>query len=69
MSKSNNIKQKPITVVHNFGGKRLVGEPSLVASWSVWDCDPTKTGPPSRKHSYGKEFPWVFELEEKAYII
>ena len=62
-------KQNSITVVHNFGGKRQIGEPSAVASWSLWDCDPTKPGVASRKHSFGKEFPWIFEMNEKAYII
>ena len=36
-------KQNSITVVHNFGGKRQIGEPS--------------------------QFPWMFEMNEKAYII
>jgi uncharacterized cupin superfamily protein len=62
-------KVKPITMVHNFGGRRCVGAPQSVASWGTWDCDPSKQGPPTQKHAYGESFPWTFDMEEKAYII
>jgi uncharacterized cupin superfamily protein len=60
---------KPITVVHNFGGRRCVGEPKQVQTWGVWDCDPTKDASPTQRHAYGSEFPWTFDMEEKAYIL
>ena len=79
-------KANPIVVVHNFGGRRATGMPSICNDWGVWDCgvssgthccttkrcaraDPEKTGEPIRHHSYGKTFPWVFDIEEKAYIL
>jgi len=67
--KQKTAKPKPIVVVHNFGGRRCVGEPPSVATWGTWDCDPTKTGPPTQKHAFGAKFPWTFDLEEKAYIL
>ena len=63
------VKVNPITVVHNFGGRRCVGEPPSVATWGVWDCDPARTGAPSQRHAYGADFPWSFDLEEKAYVL
>lgn len=62
-------KVKAINVVHNFGGRRCVGEPPSVATWGVWDVDPSKSGAPSQRHAYGSTFPWTFDLEEKAYIL
>ena len=63
-------KVKPITVVHNFGGRRCVGEPKSVATWGIWDCDPAgDRRPPTQRHAYGSDFPWVFDMEEKAYVI
>mmetsp|Transcript_22255 Transcript_22255/g.57016 ORF Transcript_22255/g.57016 Transcript_22255/m.57016 type:complete len:195 (+) Transcript_22255:150-734(+) len=62
-------KPRPITVVHNFGGRRCTGIPVSVQDWGLWDCDPTKTGAPTQKHAFGKEFPWVFDKEEKAYVL
>jgi hypothetical protein len=60
-----------ITVVHRFGGRRCPPPaiPPSVKTWGEWDCDPTKTGTPRLKHAYGAEFPWTFDLEEKAYIL
>eukprot|EP00658_Telonema_sp_P-2_P065212 TRINITY_DN54513_c0_g1_i1.p1 TRINITY_DN54513_c0_g1~~TRINITY_DN54513_c0_g1_i1.p1 ORF type:complete len:133 (+),score=20.54 TRINITY_DN54513_c0_g1_i1:136-534(+) len=61
---------KPITVLHNYGGRRCPPEgPKEVRDWGVWDCDPSKTGPPSQHHAYGSEFPWTFDMEEKAYVL
>ena len=65
-------KPRPITVVQNFGGKRLAnGEaPKEIAKdWAIWVCDPEKTGPPTRGFAYGKTFPWHFDKEEKAFIL
>eukprot|EP00037_Helgoeca_nana_P007543 m.68658 g.68658 ORF g.68658 m.68658 type:complete len:179 (-) comp18332_c0_seq1:119-655(-) len=60
-----------ITVVHNFGGRRCPAEgPASVQAWGLWDCDPTQVGRKRRgRHSYGTGFPWVFDMEEKAYIL
>ena len=64
---------KPITVVHNFGGRRHPPPalPPSVRTWGMWDCDPTSTSgrPPTQRHAYGKHFPWTFDLEEKAYVL
>mmetsp|Transcript_17998 Transcript_17998/g.30267 ORF Transcript_17998/g.30267 Transcript_17998/m.30267 type:complete len:183 (-) Transcript_17998:216-764(-) len=64
-------KCNPITVIHKFGGRRC--PPPAVApavkDWNEWDCDPTKTGKPRQKHAYGKQFPWVFDMLEKAYVL
>ena len=69
-AKSTKPRVKPITVVHNFGGRRCVGEPPSVATWGTWDCDPSGDGrPPTQRHAYGADFPWHFDLEEKAYVI
>ncbi len=63
-------KPKGINVVKNFGGKRAPASgPASVADWGTWDCDPTKTGSPNGNHAYGREFPWTFDKEEKAYIL
>ena len=53
-------KHNPITVVHNFGGRRCPppAVPSAVSEWGEWDCDPAKTGKPKQHHAYGKAFPW-----------
>ena len=38
-------KANPITVVHNFGGRRAPADgPTQVQTWGLWDCDPSKTG-------------------------
>jgi len=61
-----------ITVVPNFGGRRCAAEgPLSVKSWSMWDCDPEGDGnrAPSQKHSYGRSFPWHFDVLEKAYVV
>jgi len=61
-----------ITVVPNFGGRRCAAEgPSSVKSWGMWDCDPEGDGTraPSQKHSYGRSFPWHFDVLEKAYVV
>ncbi|KAK3242038.1 hypothetical protein CYMTET_48250 [Cymbomonas tetramitiformis] len=62
-------KPKSITVVKNFGGRRNTGTPGAVKEWGLWDCDPTKTGTPSRQHAYGRTFPWLFDVMEKAYVL
>ena len=69
MAPKKKTKQHPITVVHNFGGRRCTGEPPSVATWGTWDCDPAKTGAPSQRHAYGASFPWTFDMEEKFYVI
>ena len=69
MAPKKKTKQHPITVVHNFGGRRCTGEPPSVATWGTWDCDPSKTGAPSQHHAYGKSFPWTFDMEEKFYVL
>ncbi|GMI18183.1 hypothetical protein TrLO_g958 [Triparma laevis f. longispina] len=60
-----------IIVIPNFGGRRLSpGQtPKKCLDWGTWDCDPSREGPPKGKHAYGKSFPWVFDMEEKAYIL
>lgn len=65
-------KPRPITAVKNFGGRRLAeGEvPSSVKDWALWCCDPTIEGKkPTRGFAYGKEFPWHFDKEEKAFVL
>eukprot|EP00239_Pterosperma_sp_CCMP1384_P003910 CAMPEP_0197845424 /NCGR_PEP_ID=MMETSP1438-20131217/2361_1 /TAXON_ID=1461541 /ORGANISM="Pterosperma sp., Strain CCMP1384" /LENGTH=212 /DNA_ID=CAMNT_0043456713 /DNA_START=1 /DNA_END=639 /DNA_ORIENTATION=+ len=64
-------KAKPITVVKNFGGRRNTGTPLAVQEWSLWDCDPEDSSgrKPSRGHAYGRTFPWVFDMTEKAYVL
>jgi hypothetical protein len=38
-------KANPITVVHNFGGRRAPADgPTQVQTWGLWDCDPSKAG-------------------------
>eukprot|EP00238_Polyblepharides_amylifera_P005051 CAMPEP_0196593034 /NCGR_PEP_ID=MMETSP1081-20130531/74440_1 /TAXON_ID=36882 /ORGANISM="Pyramimonas amylifera, Strain CCMP720" /LENGTH=142 /DNA_ID=CAMNT_0041916885 /DNA_START=31 /DNA_END=459 /DNA_ORIENTATION=- len=67
----NYIKYKPITVVPKYGGRRCPPPsiPPSLKEWGEWDCDPTKEGKPSQHHAYGKTFPWVFDMEEKAYVL
>jgi len=61
-------KKREIAVVHNFGGRRATGVPVSCRDWGLWDCDPTvEDREPTQGHGYGKEFPWVFDMEEKAY--
>jgi len=70
--KAKKSKCTPITVVPNFGGRRCAAEgPSSVQSWGVWDCDPEDASgrAPTQKHGYGKEFPWLFDMLEKAYVL
>lgn len=65
-------KPRPITVVKNFGGRRLAeGEtPSAIKDWSVWCCDPTVANKqPTRGFAYGSSFPWHFDKEEKAFVL
>ena len=63
-------KTKGINVVKNFGGRRAPANgPASVADWGTWDCDPIKTGSPNGNHAFGREFPWTFDKEEKAYIL
>eukprot|EP00959_Pyramimonas_sp_CCMP1952_P098472 2058691-Pyramimonas_sp.AAC.1 len=64
-------KCNPITVIHQFGGRRCPppSVPPAVKDWNTWTCDPTKTGPPTQRHAYGKSFPWLFDMLEKAYVL
>jgi len=63
-------KAKEITVVKNYGGRRAQGAPQAVADWSIWQCDPkSKPRAPTRLFAYGKEFPWHFDMLEKAYVL
>jgi uncharacterized cupin superfamily protein len=62
----------PITVVPNFAGRRCAPEgPTSVESWGLWDCDPEDASgrAPTQKHGYGREFPWHFDMLEKAYVL
>ena len=62
----------PISVVPNFGGRRCASEgPSSVQDWGKLDCDPNdRSGrTPTQKHGYGREFPWHFDMLEKAYVL
>jgi hypothetical protein len=63
------VKENPIIVINNFGGKRSTKEPSCIHDWGLWDCHPDIEGKSTHLHSFGKEFPWTFDVEEKAYII
>lgn len=65
-------KPRPITVVKNFGGRRLAdgAVPSSVEDWGRWECDPTVEGrKPTRGFAWGREFPWHFDVEEKAFVV
>jgi len=59
------------SVVPNFGGRRCAVEgPASVQEWGVWDCDPAQEGrKATSKHSFGSNFPWSFDVMEKAYIL
>ena len=61
-----------IRLVPNFGGRRNPppAMPPSVRTWGAWDCDPTQSGrQPTQHHAYGATFPWVFDMEEKAYVL
>eukprot|EP00729_Bicosta_minor_P010615 gene10615-10509_t len=64
-------KANGISVVPRFGGRRCPPPaiPPSCKTWGVWDCDPTKRKPPKQHHAYGAEFPWKFDMTEKAYIL
>ena len=67
-------KPRPITVVRNFGGKRLAENavPTSCVDWSKWECDPSPKfagRKPTRGFAWGAAFPWHFDKEEKAFVV
>lgn len=45
--------------MHGLAAEGVLPSTSLVS----------QTGAPSRRHAYGKSFPWMFDKLEKAYVL